>query len=737
MAEKNFLTMSENGKSEYCCSVVKISELIPIEGSDFLAMTNVLGTQIVVRKDMVKEGDIMFYAANETALNHRFLSANNLYEIGCRSMNANAAEVNAIMEEYDTKYRNKADTLRAEANQIKGLIDKYEKHVKKDKKKVVKLINELDGANEEKKSELNIQIKDLNEKIDAATKLALEKTVKYTELKKQIDTLVNEGKPIVDKAKALCGFFNKYGRVRCITLKNTPSFGFLFEVDSMAKFNPGIKDVNLEDYINQDFDTVDGELFVKAYVPPVKKENVRKTRGEKRNKKLSRFDRLVEGEMKFHYDTTPLAKNMMLMDPDNVVAISVKVHGCVEKSTIVNTKEFGDLTIGEIVDNKINCHILARDIEKDEDVYVPIDQHYMIPNDGDWYEIELEDGKQLTITGNNPVWLPELNCYRKVEELVGDEYLLSIYKVVKIKSIKKLDHKLDRYDLTVSSTNNFYANGVLIHNTSSIIGKVHVKNPLPMVWHKKAWNKLIDLVNLPEKIKFKYDYTVDYGPVYCSRKVVMNQYINQEANGGYYNVDIYSEYGDILYPYLDNGMTVYSEIAGYPTGCQTMIQKQYSYGCQPGENFIMPYRISTMNEEGVRSEWNVKDVYDWTVKLIDRMKESGDENWKRIHPIDILYHGTLGDLYPDVDKDNHWHEKVLDKLKNDKEHFGMEDYEPMCTDCKVPREGIVLRIDDDPINEAFKLKTTSFALGEAIRYDDDNYQDIEVQQGDYESVEES
>ena len=97
MAEKNFLTMSENGKSEYCCSVVKISELIPVEGSDFLAMTNVLGTQIVVRKDMVKEGDIMFYAANETALNHRFLSANNLYEIGCRSMNANAAEVNAIM----------------------------------------------------------------------------------------------------------------------------------------------------------------------------------------------------------------------------------------------------------------------------------------------------------------------------------------------------------------------------------------------------------------------------------------------------------------------------------------------------------------------------------------------------------------------------------------------------------------------------------------------------------------
>ena len=594
MTENNFLTMSENGKSEYCCSVVKISELAPIEGSDFLAKTNVLGTQIVVRKDMVKEGDIMFYAANETALNQKFLSVNNLFEIGCRDMNANADEVNAIMLEYDTKYKNEADKLRIDSKQIKGIIDKYEKQVQKDKKKVSKLTKELNSADEEKKSELNMQIKDLNKKIDAATKLALDKTVKYTELKKQIETLVNEGKPIVDKAKVLCGFFNKYGRVRCITLKNTPSFGFLFEVESMAKFNPGIKYVNLEDYLNQDFDTVDGELFVKAYVPPVKPENVRKSKDAKRTKKLSRFDRMIDGEFFYHYDTNPLQKCVGLMDPDKSVVISVKRHG-----------------------------------------------------------------------------------------------------------------------------------------TSIVIGKVHVKNPLPMAWPKKIWNKLIDLVNLPEKIKFKYDYTIDYGPVFSSRTVIKNRYINQEVTSGYYNVDIWSEYGEIIYPYLENGMTIYGEICGYITGCQSMIQKSYPYECQPGENNIMIYRISTMGEDGKKYEWNVQDVYDWTVKLIDCMKEAGDENWKRIHPIDILYHGTLSDLYPEIDEDNHWHENVLDKLKNDKEHFGMEDYEPLCVGCKVPREGIVIRIDDDPINEAFKLKTTSFALGEALLYDDDSYQDIEVQEADY------
>ena len=590
MTEKKFLTMSENGKSEYCCSVVRINELTPIEGSDFLAKTNVLGTQIVVRKDMVKEGDIMFYAANETALNEKFLSANNLYEISCRDMNANAAEVNAIMSEYQVKYKDQADKLRSEAKQIKSQIDSYETTIKKSKKKINKLNKDLEKS--EDPQSISIQIQELNDKIDKATKLSLEKTVVYTDLKKRIESLVNEGKPIVDKAKVLCGFFNKYGRVRCITLKGTPSFGFLFEINSMAKYNPGIKDVNLEDYLNQDFDTVDGELFVKAYVPPVKPENVRKSKGEKRNKKLNRFDRLVEGELRFHYDTGQIQKNMHVLSPDAKLLISNKLHG-----------------------------------------------------------------------------------------------------------------------------------------TSSIIGKIHVKNPLPMIWYKRYWNKMMDFIDC-DKIKFKTDYTVDYGPVYCSRTVVKNQYINQDVNGGYYNVDIWSEYGDIVYPYLDCGMTIYGEICGYLTGSESFIQKMYDYGCKKGENFLMIYRVSVMNENGERQEWNVQDVHDWTVQLIDRMKDAGDDNWKRIHPIDILYHGTLGDLYPDLDEDNHWHENVLEKMKNDKEHFGMEDYEPMCNN-KVPREGIVIRIDDDPINEAFKLKTVAFALGEAVLYDDDDYQDIEVQEGDY------
>ena len=43
-------------------------------------------------------------------------------------------------------------------------------------------------------------------------------------------------------------------------------------------------------------------------------------------------------------------------------------------------------------------------------------------------------------------------------------------------------------------------------------------------------------------------------------------------------------------------------------------------------------------------------------------------------------------------------------MKNDKEHFGMEEDEPLCKN-KVPREGIVIRIDGDKFARAWKLKT--------------------------------
>ena len=505
------LSKSENLKQEYCCSIIKVGTLKPIEGSDFLAQTFIGDASIVVRKDQVNEGDLMFYASNECQLNEKFLSANNLFDIGCYEKNGNAKEVRELLE----------------------AAERCEAKLGKD----------------------------------------------YTP--EQVEILRNERDAYKAKAKAKCGFFPHNGRVRMIRLKKTPSMGYLFSKDEMAKYCPKVKDINMEEYLNVDFDTVDGELFVKAYVPPVKEYGSRGEKKNKRDKKVKRFDRIIEWS--FHYDTGMLAKNIWKIRPDDVVAISNKLHG-----------------------------------------------------------------------------------------------------------------------------------------TSLVVGKVKTRNPKKIAFHKRLWNDVVDAFGIFKNSRF-IDYTVDYDVVYSSRGVIKNQYINENVGPGYYDFDIWKEATDILAPYIDEDMTVYGEICGWAG--EKAIQKGYDYGCKQGEFFVMPYRITTKKKDGsdTKYEWNVDEVRQWTENLVKEHPEIAE----KVHPITIFYHGTLADLYPNVKVSEHWHENVLQEMMNDKEHFGMEELEPMCRN-KVPREGFVLRIDDDPFAEAFKLKCTAFREREAKSIDKGEV-DIEMQ----------
>lgn len=589
--EKKVFTKSENFKSEYSAAIIAVQNLEPIEGSDFLAKTLVFGTQIVVRKDQVKEGDLMLYASNETQLNEKFLSVNNMFEVSCREKNANKEEVDKIYEPY-IPIKAKADKLRNEAKNIKGAMDnltkkaaKYNKLAKKKEKD----LESLDPSSEEYGIKMK-EIEETRKMADECTSKAVAKTTTYTNLKKEVEEIVKSGADIIEEVKKYCGYMNKYGRVRCLTLRNTPSFGLLLRPEELFKYDPSITMEDIEAYIGQEFDTINGELFCKAYVPPIPPESRRGGKQNKAQKKIKRFDRMIEGEFYFHYETSQLQKDIQFYNPEDIVDISNKLHG-----------------------------------------------------------------------------------------------------------------------------------------TSVIISKLHVNQPIRLHFFKRMLNKFIDFTHLFKSYRIT-DSEVVYGPIYSSRKVIKNRYINQDVNEGFYGSDIWTEYGDIIYPYLDEGMTVYGEIFGYLTGSDKMIQKLYDYGCKQGENKIMFYRISTTNEDGSKKEWEVSEVLEWTKNLIERMKAADDSNWERIHPIDVLYHGTLEDLYPDLETENHWHENLLERLKNDKERFGMEENEPLCTYHEVPREGFVMRKVGDTVLRAEKLKCNSFILKEAIAYDS-GYVDVEAAEG--------
>lgn len=576
---KNIFTKSDKFSSEYCCSIVKINEVKPIEGKDKIGYTLVNGESIVVRKDQVKEGDILLYASNETQLNKDFLGVNNLFESGSYELNSNANEVEPYIKQ-NKVFKPRVEELEKAVRKL-DVCSKFilgydaeilsigDDNAKKDelttrlnnsKKTIIKLAGGL----------LNLESKN-EDFVNSANKTILEKKLVIEHAKKEIESNTSF-------IRSHVGFFNKTGRVRAIRLGGINSMGYLFTLDELAKWCPEAKDVNLNELVGEDFDTVKDDLFIKAYVPFVPQKTNKgdkRSLDRKRNKKVERFDRLVKGEFVFHYSTDPLPKCISRIASNDIVTISRKVHG-----------------------------------------------------------------------------------------------------------------------------------------TSICLGKLHVKTPIKLSITKRIWNKFVDTTGLFKSHRV-IDYKIEYGNVTSSRTVIKNQYINKDVNSGYYGVDIWSEYGNLIYPYLENGMTLYGEIVGYLTGSDKMIQKDYDYGCEKGENKLMPYRITTVNEDGTKREWEVSEVKKWTEKLIADHPEIA----YKLMVIPIVYHGTLANLYPQLSLTEHWHENVLETMRNDVEHLGMEQTEKLCTYHKVPVEGIVLRIDGDDINEAFKLKCEKFRKRELKEVD--------------------
>ena len=485
---------SNKFKQEYCCTIVRLGEILPIEGKDVIGQTIVDNYTMIVNKRECHEGDIMFYAANESELNAEFLSKNSLYEIGEYMRNANCEEVRKLKA---------------------------------------------------------------------------------------------EGKD--DEAKRMVGFFNKYGRVKTLRLGGVSSYGFLFTQETAARWKPELANINLEDYIGEEFDTICDELFIKGYVPRFQNNGGRRGNGraKRRLKNEAKIERIEAGQFAYHYDTAPVQRNMNVFKPEDIVDISIKCDGT---SFIM-----GNLKVRQ---------------------------------------------PQVWQTGIQ--WI--------------DDLLIRLYLKLPEKWQKWDEHYEDVYSSRnkIRSGNEFFT------------AKNNFKRELP---------------------QNKEDYPV--------------------------GLDImYPYYGELLKGKIPSGYTIYGEIVGYITGTNTGIitrgGKVYDYGCEVGKNKLMLYRVTSKHMDGSTYEFNVQDVVGFSRMLVKQYPELKDY----IMELPIVYHGTLRDLYPELDIENHWHENLFAAMKNDTVHFGMEQKEPLCKN-SVWREGVVIRIEDDILNEAFKLKAEKYLHQEA------------------------
>ena len=108
--------------------------------------------------------------------------------------------------------------------------------------------------------------------------------------------------------------------------------------------------------------------------------------------------------------------------------VSRKLDGCLHGDTIIEFKDGRKLTIREVVDKKINGSIKSYNVQTKNIEYKPI-KDWMVnlqdinQDNKEWFEIELENGAKIILTGNHRVWLPKLKCWRRTDELNGDESL--------------------------------------------------------------------------------------------------------------------------------------------------------------------------------------------------------------------------------------------------------------------------------------------------------------------------
>lgn len=107
--------------------------------------------------------------------------------------------------------------------------------------------------------------------------------------------------------------------------------------------------------------------------------------------------------------------------------VQPKLDGCVSGDTILNTKDDGNKTIAWIIENNYCGEVLSYNLINNQVEYKSIINKFVnrnVDEDIVWYEIELDNGKRLKLTGNHKVYIKSLNCWQRVDELNGNESLL-------------------------------------------------------------------------------------------------------------------------------------------------------------------------------------------------------------------------------------------------------------------------------------------------------------------------
>lgn len=263
---------------------------------------------------------------------------------------------------------------------------------------------------------------------------------------------------------------------------------------------------------------------------------------------------------------------------------------------------------------------------------------------------------------------------------------------------------------------------------------LYVPEEIPLKWYHKGWNKFVEVFYKYPKLNdkdeaffnslafFKPEYIYKWKSLFASRRVIKGEVRDDFAH------DYREKAHLMLKPYIKQGETWFYEIVGYnkvgdpiqgsaaTDKMDKKFQKKfnnpivYSYNCKVNEFKVFVYRITVQNQDG--------DFYElpWS-EVKSRVEKAGLES--------IYEYGTfLVQTDEEIQKLKDLISKIIDE-------YPIED--PV--DNSHPREGVVVRIEQNGKTLWKKEKTFEYKVLANIIKDNDNHIDEEESCGEFELTE--
>lgn len=84
------------------------------------------------------------------------------------------------------------------------------------------------------------------------------------------------------------------------------------------------------------------------------------------------------------------------------LTINQKLDGCIHHDTEIIT-DLGNKTIGEIVDNKLACRVLTKNLTTGREEFSNINNYFINNNDKNWIKIVLDNGHSILVTEDHQI----------------------------------------------------------------------------------------------------------------------------------------------------------------------------------------------------------------------------------------------------------------------------------------------------------------------------------------------